>query len=176
MSETETRPTAPKPKLRWYQYRLRTLFLVILLASIGLSWPAARMYEARRQRDEVRAILKIEGCEVAYDGEDVFDPKLYFGKQPPLPPVTWTESFFGKDFVHRAGTVGLPATRVDEVTPHLRQLPYLRRVVVLKTDDSSEEQVEAAAKKIEQDFPDIETVMLEFDFDIKDHTVPREGN
>jgi hypothetical protein len=166
MDATEGYCKTSKGIFCWHQFSFRKLLVFMLLASIGLSWPATRMHNARRQKEAVQAILRIEGCQVAYDGEDVFVPKLYIGKRPPLPPVTWTESLFGKDFAHRAGTVGLPATRVDEVVPQLRRLPYLRRVVVLRDEGSGDRQVEAAAERIGREVPSAETIMLEFVFNI----------
>ena len=147
------------------------LMLVLLVAAAPGGWLGLRIVRAWKQEQEVLALRRIDGCQVAYDGEDVFVVK-FFDKPPPLPPVTWTEALLGKDFVHRAGTVGLPANRVDEVMPHLERLPYLRRVVVLKTDGSPEKEVEVAAKRIENTMPGVETVMLEFDFNIKANVAP----
>ena len=59
----------PAPKrLRWFQYSLRTLLLVVLLASIGMSWVAVRVQGARRQKAAVEAIKKLGGW-VIYDWE-----------------------------------------------------------------------------------------------------------
>jgi len=51
----------PKPKRRWYQYSLRTLLLFMLLASIGLSWLAVKLKQAREQKEAVRAIEEAGG-------------------------------------------------------------------------------------------------------------------
>jgi hypothetical protein len=107
---------------------------------------------------------------VTYDG-DVAYTFAFGGEKPPLAPVTWTEALLGKNFVHRAGTVELHANRVDEVMPHLERLPYLRRVFVAEADDSPQEQVEAAADKIKNAMPELETVMLQYDFEIGDNVV-----
>ena len=119
-------------------------------------------------KKHVQAIRKIEGCQVAYDSEDVFTLEIYT-QLPPLPAVSWTEGLFGKDFVHRAGTVGVPDNRVEEVIPHLQRLPYLRRVVVLQSDTSSDGQVQAAVEKIRASVPDVEALLLQFDFHIGGH-------
>ena len=39
--ETKSLPTTGQkpPKLRWYQWRLRSLFILTLLVAIGMSWP-----------------------------------------------------------------------------------------------------------------------------------------
>ena len=52
MSESEPQTAMPKPKLRWYQYRLRTLLLLALLCAIalkaGLEWQHRRRMEIAR--------------------------------------------------------------------------------------------------------------------------------
>ncbi len=52
MSESEPQTAMPKPKLRWYQYRLRTLLLLALLCAIalkaGLEWQRRRRMEIAR--------------------------------------------------------------------------------------------------------------------------------
>ena len=171
MSTSESRFTPSFRRL--CQHRLRLILAFTMLIAIPAAWFALRMHAALRQKEEVQAIRKVQGCQVAYDGQDVFELK-FFDKIPPLPPVTWTESLLGKDYVHRAGTVGVPAARVHEILPHLKRLPYLRRVVILKREDSTQEQVDAAAAKIEHDLPGVETVLLEFDFNIKDNVEVRE--
>jgi hypothetical protein len=57
--------TPSKPCRRWFQFRLRTLLVLMVLASIGLSWFAVKMQRARRQREAVEAITR-EGGEVFY--------------------------------------------------------------------------------------------------------------
>ena len=39
MSEPEIQPAAPKPKLRWYQYSLRTLLLAPVVLAVVFGWP-----------------------------------------------------------------------------------------------------------------------------------------
>ena len=35
------------PKRRWYQYRLRTLLVLVVLASIGMSWFAVKLQQVQ---------------------------------------------------------------------------------------------------------------------------------
>ena len=42
-------PTSTAHRRRWYQYRLRNLLLLILVAGVGMSWLAVRMDRARVQ-------------------------------------------------------------------------------------------------------------------------------
>ncbi len=53
-----------KPRRRWYQYSLRSLLVLTLLVSVGMSYVAVRMQRARRQKEAVEAIracLQIDG-------------------------------------------------------------------------------------------------------------------
>jgi hypothetical protein len=49
---TDTAPSAgqPKPTRRWSRYCLPALLVVVLLAGLGMSWLAVKMYRARQQR------------------------------------------------------------------------------------------------------------------------------
>jgi len=38
-------------KLRWYQYSLRSLMLLVLLAAIFMSWFAVKIKQANQQRE-----------------------------------------------------------------------------------------------------------------------------
>ena len=59
---------APQPKLRWYQYRLRTLFVLMFAVALGMGLLATPLQRAREQRQAVEAIKKLGGS-VAYDYE-----------------------------------------------------------------------------------------------------------
>ena len=61
MESPNPHPATPHEKLRWYQYRLRTLFLLTLLVSIGMSWVEVTIQGYKRQRDAAVAIEKAGG-------------------------------------------------------------------------------------------------------------------
>jgi cytochrome bd-type quinol oxidase subunit 2 len=50
-----------RPKLRWYQWRLRSLFLLTLLVAIGMSWLAAEMQDQRKQKAAADAMAGKQG-------------------------------------------------------------------------------------------------------------------
>jgi hypothetical protein len=80
----------PKPKRRWYQFSQRTLLVLVLLVSIGLSWLGIKMNQARRQREVVKAILEAGGA-VYYD----YEYKQSGNPEPPAP--AWLRKLFGDD-------------------------------------------------------------------------------
>ena len=55
-----------RPRLRWYQYSLRTLFVLTLIVSLLMSWHATKMKRATAQKNAVEAILAAGGT-VEYD-------------------------------------------------------------------------------------------------------------
>ena len=59
MSTDESPTTSSVHKLRWYQYSLRTLLIVMVLASFGLSWFAVKLQQARRQRAVVAELTSL---------------------------------------------------------------------------------------------------------------------
>ncbi len=86
--------TTEPPKRRWFQFRLRTLLIAILVLSLPLSWFAVKLEKARRQREAVEA-LKGVGCQLCYgrgytpsvvrwmptvlSGGSVYVPTILFG-------------------------------------------------------------------------------------------------
>ncbi len=94
-------------RLRRFQYSLRTLLLVMLLVSIGMSWFAIKMQKARKQKAAVEAIKKLGG-EVTYDW--TFD-KSQSG--PPGP--AWMRGLLGADFFGRVVIVSLDFTQVTDI-------------------------------------------------------------
>ena len=164
-----------RPRRHWFQYRLRTLLIAMRLASIGMSWFAARMQRAKRQREAVKAILSNRGCDVVYDNDsrDVYSPDLdrlaaaVMGKPPPVPPpAPWIEVLLGRDFNRAAVGVGIPLSHVGEMLPAVRQLPYLQQVRILVEEDDSTEQLQAAIRRVEQAVPGVDVLGLQWDYDI----------
>ena len=85
-----------KPRRRFrFQYSLRSLMLLVLLASLGMSWYAVRAKKAREQKAAVEEIRKLGGM-VHYDylgGVRSSRPRA----DPPGP--AWLRNLLGDDFV-----------------------------------------------------------------------------
>ncbi|MGO8689070.1 MAG: hypothetical protein ACLQLG_05510 [Thermoguttaceae bacterium] len=115
-------PAGPHPKLRWYQYRLRSLFLLMLLAAIPLGWLAAKMKAAREQHAAVEAIVN-DGGLVMYDYQkDSSDTT----SKPPGP--AWLRGLFGDDlFIHVTRVYVLWSPEItDTWLEHLKGLTQLQ--------------------------------------------------
>ena len=56
MSEAEPQPAVPKPALRWYQFRLRTLLVFVTLCAIPYSWLAVKLWDQNREEEAATAI------------------------------------------------------------------------------------------------------------------------
>jgi hypothetical protein len=79
--ETDPLPAAEtkQPKLRWYQYSLRSLFLLTTLVAIGMSYVAVTMKNQRQQKAAAEAIEKAGGSaktEPTWLGEVLRDDSL----------------------------------------------------------------------------------------------------
>ena len=110
-----------KPRRRWYQYRLRTLLVVVLLASIGMSWFAVKMQQARRQEEAVAAVRKL-GARVTYNYQEG-DPYA----DPPTP--VWLRRLLGDDFFFAVTGVLLDHHQVtDTEVARLKGLTQLQRL------------------------------------------------
>jgi hypothetical protein len=100
--------TTTKPRRRWFQFRLRTLIVLMLLVSIGMSWFAMKMQQARRQRAAVNALVE-SGSVMEWKqrfillSPNLADPYLFSKKVTPIysnePRVhAWLREMLGDDF------------------------------------------------------------------------------
>ena len=79
VTASEPQPAGPPRKLRWYQYSLRSLFLLTLVVAIGMSWLTVTMQNQRREKAAAEAIEKAGGgvkCEPTWLGKLLRDESL----------------------------------------------------------------------------------------------------
>jgi hypothetical protein len=96
---TESSPTSePKsPKLRWYQYRLRSLFILTTLVAIACSWLAVKMQRVRGERASVATVEKLHGMAWRdYQANGFGDPE----HERPLSEPQFLLDWLGIDFFH----------------------------------------------------------------------------
>ncbi len=101
MTTSEAPPNSRAHKRRCFQFSVRMLLLFVLLVSIGLSWYAVRVQQARKQKEAVEAIRGLGGI-VRYDYEVTPD----HGPRPRRP--TWLRRLLGDDFLEDVRDVEFP--------------------------------------------------------------------
>jgi hypothetical protein len=112
-------------ELRWYQFSLRSLLMLMLLACIAMIPVAIREQQAKKQREAVDAVRKLGGS-VTYDG------LLATGEAPG--PV-WLHRLLGEDFFITVGGVRLDYTKVtDADLKKLDKLPQLHWLALNHTN------------------------------------------
>ncbi len=97
-----------KPRLRWYQYRLRSLLLLMLFVNLGMSCVAVKMKAAHEQEALVARIKKLGG-RVAYDYQSFLGDTT----SRPLAPA-WLRRLFGDDMFVNVTCVDLGMSEADE--------------------------------------------------------------
>jgi hypothetical protein len=126
-------PEAPARKLRWFQYSLRSLFLLVFLVSIGMSWVAVKIERARRQKEAVEEIKKAGG-HVSYDYQ--FDKSGDWLPEARPPGPAWLRNLLGEDFFATVVMVGLfplNSRVTDAGLEHLKGLTQLEWLDLMDT-------------------------------------------
>ncbi|MGY8749496.1 MAG: leucine-rich repeat domain-containing protein [Pirellulales bacterium] len=114
----------PKPKRRWFQLRLRTLLVLVTLASVAFGWVGWELDRRRREKEVVAWVEKMGG-------------QVYF--HSPINERSWwekrTDNWFGV-MVWKVAFVGRPVGRpVSDLKP-LVGLKKLEVLVLYITDVS----------------------------------------
>jgi hypothetical protein len=130
--ETDPLPTAetPKTKLRWYQYSLRSLFVLTTLVAIGMSWVATKIQQKRAERLALSQIEKLGGLVhvIGPEGEGDTSIIVYVWKKPAEP--RWLRRVIGEDIWDNGYDIWLPAEDICgiggyECTDHdLARIPW----------------------------------------------------
>ena len=133
-----------RPRRRWLQYSLRTLLLVVFVASVGMIPLGVKVQKARVQKRSVTEIRRLGGY-VFYAGES------HSGK--PDPPArarvtTWLHDFLGEDFFITVETAGFPKEAPEADLRHVRGLTQLKTLVLhrAKVADADLENLEGLSE------------------------------
>ncbi len=111
----------PEHKLRWYQYKLSSLFILTILVCLASSWYATVMDNAAKRR---KAIVEIErlGGYVEYYGAN----NPYFPGEPPR-WYSWLRKLHGDEHLGNAIGVGFVGDQASDA-----DLIYLRGLTGLE--------------------------------------------
>ena len=113
---------APKLRRRWLRYSLITLMVLVLLASVAMTWFAHRLQRSRRQHEAVEAIVN-SGGGVRFDFE--IDQS---GKPLPeasFPGPVWLRPWIGDDLT---SNVVEAEVQTDSALEGVKDLPLLRKL------------------------------------------------
>jgi Leucine-rich repeat (LRR) protein len=145
MAVNSARADEPKRKLRWYQFSLRTLLIVVTLFAVACSWFAVKMGQARRRREAVEAI-KRAGNDLLYEYQVDQSGNEIPNAQPSIP--NWLTGLFGEDLFYDVVYVHLwrqlPEGRL-ECLRDLRQIRYIH-IEELYISDADLENLEGLAQ------------------------------
>lgn len=118
---------------RFFQFRLRTLFALMLLLAIGFTFLGFQVHHARIQAGRIQH-LQEQGIEVFYDYEFDDDGRLIYDATPDLP--SWVIDVLGRDLFYEPVEVVLPyATSEDKMFEILRYWPNVG-IAVNEPEDS----------------------------------------
>jgi len=154
---------------RWLQFSLRTLLLLTLLLALYLGLHCER---ARRQERAVLSLAPLY-CGFIYESDLVGappgDPGWADMKRRGLNVTAetafswnWLQRVLGErlgaDYVDRVVGVRIDSQDVDEALPHLKKLPYLRRVYIPpgRGIEGNDEQDFKAREKLQRELPHVE--------------------
>ena len=121
-----TEPTKPKPRRRFRQYSLRTLFVLLTVFGVWLGWTVHRANEQRKAVEWVRKI----GGGVAYDYQIDADGRFIADAEPPGPK--WLAQLIGADYFQEVSFVELHEKQISDMT----LLANLASLETLHIDDT----------------------------------------
>lgn len=113
MSATPAVSTRPKAKRRWFQYRLRTLLLLMTLVTVPLAMIGLNLRRAQRQREIVSELFASSSGGIGYDD------------------ATWLRRVIGEKYFRTVVWVDFNLTDItDEELRPLGQLSTTKTVIL----------------------------------------------
>jgi len=133
---------ALKPKRRWFQYSLRTIFLLLTVSAVLLAWLRIRINRAEQQERAVKDVEKAHGL-IRFDYE--LDKSGRERKSPQPPAPEWLRKAVGEEYFRRVVAVdfavgaGLRSGKQISATDEdLRYLASLTDIKTLELGDNTD--------------------------------------
>jgi hypothetical protein len=130
MTAMETLPT----RWRLWQYSLRTLFVVTLVAGLGLGRLVIEIKRVQRQKETVAAIKQIPGTQVLVVFRNELDEK---GRQIPKtkrPPPGLLATLLGEDFNSSVASVSIQGRGAKLALAHVLSLQDVEHLSISLAD------------------------------------------
>lgn len=113
---------------RRFQFGIRSLFVLVVCVAVPCSWLAVEMWQARKQKEAVEAIVKVRG-RVLY-GYQV-DASYNIVREAEPPGLPWLRNLLGQDFFSDVAHVYLDNPRVtDDDLQHLERLTEVQTLSI----------------------------------------------
>jgi len=120
-----------KPKRRWYQYSLRSMFVLTTLVAMACSWYAYEMKQAAERRAAIWKIERLGGEVVYYNAADPHTP----GEPPSW--HSWLRKLHGDAHLGNPASVVLRTNEVtDDDLVNVKCLPNLQVLLLDGTQTS----------------------------------------
>ncbi len=119
------------PERRWFQFRLRTLFVLVVVAAVPCAWLAWKIENKRRERAILSEIERLAGDPV-YEWQWHLPGRL----EVDPPGAAWVRKLLGDDFFTGISDVTsfFPSDEMtDECLAHLEPLTALRFVCLQRS-------------------------------------------
>ena len=118
----------PKHKLRWYQYKLSSLFVLTALVAIACSWYATVMHNAAKRRKAIAEIEKLDGGVRYYNASSpnsLGEPPRWY---------SWLRKLHGDEHLGNAVFIALVGPQItDAGLEHLKGLTNLESLILEDT-------------------------------------------
>jgi len=136
--------TDKTPKSRLFQFRLRTL-LIVLVLSVPLLWFAIRMEKARKQSETVEAVQELGGV-VHYEWDSLNGPERRILSLGDLKTPKWIRSLLGKEFSDVVAVQFADLDVSESDLRHLKGFPELRHLELHDTELTGIQNLKALTK------------------------------
>ena len=118
-----------KPKRSWFQYRLKTLFVLVVVVALPCVWLAWKRDAKRKERAAKAAIEQLGGyCLYRWKMENAPDP----------PGPEWLRRLLGEDFFTNVDVVALYAEDTDAAMTYVKEMPHLTIVTLSESQLTDE--------------------------------------
>ena len=108
-----TKPTNPKPRRRWLQFSLRTFFVLLTVACVGLALFGQKAYRANEQQKAVAWVREMGGYAFSTQRNE---SGFFLNDGDPRDPK-WLVQLLGVDYFQEVFVVSLSNTQVVDLAP-----------------------------------------------------------
>jgi len=121
-----------KPKRTWLQFRLKAIFVLVVIVAVPFAWFKWKSDRKASERQAVAAIKNLHG-QLRYEWEPDLGNELVTGPKKEQPGPAWLRKRLGDDFFSKVVVVSFKNAHsrvTDDWLVHLEHLPDLEKVYI----------------------------------------------